>query len=154
MTYPTVVDFLKLRQFLSYVASFQGISFTGAKKDRVLTERVLTVINMTIWFLDIWHWFVREMWDSLEVLPESLSMLEEECNGLLWKFGGQECCEKCVWPSSHRSWRDAVDCLAPHGLLILLSYRTQDHQSRGGTTHSSVVPPHQSLKRMPLQNCM
>lgn len=29
-----------------------------------------------------------------------------------------------------------------HGLLILLSYRTWDFQSRGGTTHNGLGPPH------------
>jgi hypothetical protein len=29
-----------------------------------------------------------------------------------------------------RPWRDAAYWLAPHGLLSLLSYRTQDHQPR------------------------
>ena len=32
-----------------------------------------------------------------------------------------------------RPWSIAY-WLAPHGLLNLLSYRTQDHQSRGGPT--------------------
>jgi hypothetical protein len=31
--------------------------------------------------------------------------------------------------------------LALHGLLSLLSYRTQDHQPRDGTTHSGLGPP-------------
>lgn len=34
-----------------------------------------------------------------------------------------------------RPWRGAAYCLAPHGFLSLLSYRTQDHQHRNGTTH-------------------
>jgi hypothetical protein len=34
-----------------------------------------------------------------------------------------------------RPWRGATYWLVPHGLLSLLSYRTQDHQPRGGTTH-------------------
>ena len=50
-----------------------------------------------------------------------------------------------------RPWRSAAYCLAPHGLLSLLSYRTQDHQPRDGTTHSGLGLPHQSLiKKMPL----
>ena len=42
-------------------------------------------------------------------------------------------------------------CLLPASpcFLSLLSYRTQDHQSRGGTTHNG-LPPYQSLiKKMP-----
>lgn len=35
-----------------------------------------------------------------------------------------------------RLWRDAAHWLAHHGLLSLLSYRTKDHQPRGGTTHN------------------
>jgi hypothetical protein len=35
-----------------------------------------------------------------------------------------------------RPWRDAVYWLAFPGLLSLLSYRTQDHQPRDGTTHN------------------
>jgi hypothetical protein len=34
-----------------------------------------------------------------------------------------------------RPWRDVLYWLAPLGLLSLLSYRTQDYQSRDGTTH-------------------
>jgi hypothetical protein len=29
----------------------------------------------------------------------------------------------------------------PHGLFSLLSYRTQDHQPRDGTTHNVLGPP-------------
>jgi hypothetical protein len=36
---------------------------------------------------------------------------------------------------------DAVYWIASHGLLRLLSYRTQDHLPRGGTTHSGLGPP-------------
>jgi len=35
----------------------------------------------------------------------------------------------------------AAYCLAPHGLLILLSYRTQDHQPRGDTTYNGLGVP-------------
>ena len=35
----------------------------------------------------------------------------------------------------------AAFCLAPHGLLSLLSYRTQDHQPRDGTTYHGWGPP-------------
>jgi hypothetical protein len=35
-------------------------------------------------------------------------------------------------------WRDAVYWLAPHDLLSLLSYSTQDHPSRGNTTPNGV----------------
>ena len=35
-----------------------------------------------------------------------------------------------------RPWRGAAYWLASPGLLNLLSYRTQDHQPRDGTTHS------------------
>ena len=42
-----------------------------------------------------------------------------------------------------RLWRGTAHWLAPHGLLSLLSYRTQGHQPRGCTTHSGL--PHQSL---------
>ena len=44
-----------------------------------------------------------------------------------------------------KSWRDVPYWLAPHGLLSLLSYRTQDHQPKGGPTHSGINSPHQSL---------
>jgi hypothetical protein len=39
-----------------------------------------------------------------------------------------------------KPWRGAASWLAPHGLLSLLSYRTQDHQLRGGTTHNGLGP--------------
>jgi hypothetical protein len=37
-----------------------------------------------------------------------------------------------------RPWRGAAYWLAPHNLPSLLSYRTQDHQPRGGPTHSGM----------------
>ena len=40
-----------------------------------------------------------------------------------------------------RGWRSAAYWLALHGLLGLLSYRTQDHQTRIGTVHSVLGPP-------------
>ena len=39
-----------------------------------------------------------------------------------------------------RPWRNAAYWLAPHGLLSLLSYSTQDHQPRSGTAHSALYP--------------
>ena len=44
-----------------------------------------------------------------------------------------------------RPRRGAAYWLAPHDLLSLLSYRTQDHQSRHNIIHSGLGPPHQSL---------
>jgi hypothetical protein len=47
-----------------------------------------------------------------------------------------------------RPWRGAAYWLAPHLLLNLLSYRTQDHLPRSGPTHNHT--PHRSLvKKMP-----
>lgn len=41
-----------------------------------------------------------------------------------------------------RPWRGAADRLAPHDLLSMLSYRTQDHYfSLGGTTHNELDSP-------------
>ena len=40
-----------------------------------------------------------------------------------------------------KPWRGAAYWLAYHGLLSLLSYRTQDNQPRDGTTHHKLVPP-------------
>ena len=37
-----------------------------------------------------------------------------------------------------RPWRGAAYWLAPHGLLSLLSYRTQDHQPKDGSTQNGV----------------
>jgi len=39
------------------------------------------------------------------------------------------------------AWRGAAYWLAYHGLLSLLSYRTQDHQPRSDYTHSGVDSP-------------
>ena len=39
-----------------------------------------------------------------------------------------------------RQWRDVPYWLASLGLLSLLSYRTQDYQSRDGTTHKGPFP--------------
>lgn len=38
--------------------------------------------------------------------------------------------------------------LAPHGLLGLLSYVSQDHQPRVGTTHSGLYAPASGLPRV------
>jgi hypothetical protein len=57
-------------------------------------------------------------------------------------------------------WRDAAYWLAPHGLLRLLSYRTQDHQAKDGTAHNGLGPPpsitnHANVLQACLQpNCM
>ena len=40
----------------------------------------------------------------------------------------------------HRPWRDVPYWLASPGLLNLLSYRTQYHQPRDGTTHNGLGP--------------
>jgi hypothetical protein len=40
-----------------------------------------------------------------------------------------------------RPWRGAAYRLVSPGLLSLLSYRTQDHQPRDGTTHNGLGPP-------------
>ena len=39
-----------------------------------------------------------------------------------------------------RPWRGAACWLAPHDLLSLLSYRTQDHLLRSGNTHGGLDP--------------
>jgi hypothetical protein len=41
-----------------------------------------------------------------------------------------------------RPWKHAAYRLTPHGLLSLLSHRTQDHQPKGHTTHSGLGPPY------------
>jgi hypothetical protein len=41
---------------------------------------------------------------------------------------------------TQKAWRDAAYWLAPHGLLSLISYRSQDHQARVGPTHSRPGP--------------
>jgi hypothetical protein len=40
-----------------------------------------------------------------------------------------------------RPWRAVTYWLVPHGLLSLISYRTQDHQPRVGSTHNGLGPP-------------
>ena len=39
-----------------------------------------------------------------------------------------------------RPWKGAAYWLAHHGLLSLLSYRTQNHQPRDGITHHGLGP--------------
>jgi hypothetical protein len=41
---------------------------------------------------------------------------------------------------TQRPWRDVLYWLASPGLLSLLSYRTQDYQTRDGTTHKGPFP--------------
>jgi hypothetical protein len=49
-----------------------------------------------------------------------------------------------------RPWRGTAYRLAPHGLLTLICYRTQDHQPRGGSTHNKPGPSESiSIKKMP-----
>ena len=45
-----------------------------------------------------------------------------------------------MWKSP---WKNAAYWLASHGLLSLLSYRTQDYQHRDGTTHNGLCLPPQ-----------
>ena len=52
-----------------------------------------------------------------------------------------------------RPWRGASYWLAPHGLLSLLFYSTQDYQPMGGTTQRGLGSAHQSLiKKMPYKH--
>lgn len=52
--------------------------------------------------------------------------------------------------------RSAVDWLAPHGLLSLLSYTTQAHLPRGGTAYHELGLPTSHIdhliKKMPLRH--
>jgi len=47
-----------------------------------------------------------------------------------------------------RLWSGAAYCLAPHVLLSLLSYRTQDHQPRNDATNNGLGPPPPITKKM------
>ena len=44
-----------------------------------------------------------------------------------------------------RPWRGAAHWLALHGLLNLISYKTQDHHPKDDTAHSELSPPRRSL---------
>jgi hypothetical protein len=46
-----------------------------------------------------------------------------------------------------RPWRGAAYWFAPHGLLNLLCYRTQDYHPRGTTTHNGLGPPLSIIKK-------
>ena len=46
-----------------------------------------------------------------------------------------------TWRQEQRSWRNSVYWLTTHGLLSLLSFTTQDHLPRVGTTHSELCTP-------------
>jgi hypothetical protein len=49
-----------------------------------------------------------------------------------------------------RPWRDVLYWLASPGLLSLLSYRTQDYQSRDGPTHKGPFSlDHSLIEKMP-----
>jgi hypothetical protein len=48
-----------------------------------------------------------------------------------------------------RPWRDVTYCLASPGLLSLLSYKTQDYQTRDGTTHNDFSHPLSLIVKMP-----
>lgn len=45
--------------------------------------------------------------------------------------------------------RGATYRFAPYCLLRLLSYKTQDHQSRGGSAHNELGPRPLIIKKMP-----
>jgi hypothetical protein len=53
-----------------------------------------------------------------------------------------------------RPWRDAADWFAPHGLLSLLSYRTQDHQPRVACTHNELGSSTLITKKNAVQACL
>jgi hypothetical protein len=46
-----------------------------------------------------------------------------------------------------RPWRDVTYWLASHGLLSLLSHRTQDYQPRNGTTSNGTSPFNHQLRK-------
>ena len=46
-------------------------------------------------------------------------------------------------------WRGAAYWLAPHGLLSLLSYRTQDYQPSNGATHNGPSQAWSPIEKMP-----
>jgi hypothetical protein len=47
-----------------------------------------------------------------------------------------------------RPWRSAAYWLAPHDLILLLSYRTLNHQPRDCPTHSGLGPQPSITKKM------
>ena len=53
-----------------------------------------------------------------------------------------------------RGWGDAVYWLASHGLLSLLSYRTQDHQPWDGTVPRELGPPTSIIKEENVLQCL
>jgi hypothetical protein len=46
----------------------------------------------------------------------------------------------CIQELMKRPWRGAAYWLITHGLLRLLSYRTQHHQTRNGSSHKRIGP--------------
>ena len=46
-----------------------------------------------------------------------------------------------------KQWPITACWLPPHGLLSLITYRTQDHLPRDGTTHGGLDPPPLLLKK-------
>ena len=62
-----------------------------------------------------------------------------------WRKSGQELKQgrnlEAGSNADPRSQKSAAYWLAPSGLLSLLSYRTQDHQPRDGTTHNELGSP-------------
>ena len=83
------------------------------------------------------------------------SNLGRKAEGLGFFWGGEELGGICphysqksskprTWRQElvQRPWKGAAYWLTPRGLLSLLSYRTQDHQPRDGTTHNGLdLPP-------------
>jgi hypothetical protein len=65
------------------------------------------------------------------------------CSSSLKGSQGQERKQGETW--RQRPWRGVAYWLNPYGFLSLLSYRTQDHQSRATIAHKGLGPPHQSL---------
>jgi hypothetical protein len=52
-----------------------------------------------------------------------------------------------------RLWKSDAYCLAPHGLLSLLSYTTQDLQTRTGTTYCELGSPVPVIKKITIDLC-
>ena len=90
---------------------------------------------------------------DLKQLEEERVYLAYNCISLIWHEGSRDrnSSRGGTWRQElmQTLWTGTAHWLAPHGLLSLLSYRTQDHQARDGTTHNGLGPPHQSLIKIP-----
>jgi hypothetical protein len=112
----------------------------------VLISTTVVPIEVNIWVKAVWQCLSQSSYCCNEkAIWEEMVYLAYTSTLLFIIEGSQDrnSSRAGTWRQEmmQRPWKGAAYWLAPHGLLGLLSYRTQDHQPRDGTTHNGLGPP-------------